>query len=449
MSDVAIRIDDLGKQYRIGTSEGSYKTLRESLTDIVGAPFRRVRTLLRGQTMEAEHQDMFWALKHITLELKRGETVGLIGGNGAGKSTLLKILAQITEPTAGRVEIHGRVGSLLEVGTGFHPELTGRENIVLNGAILGMKRREILRKFDEIVDFAEVERFIDTPVKHYSSGMLMRLAFAVAAYLEPEILLVDEVLAVGDARFQRKCLNKMQDVGRGGRTVIFVSHQMSAVTRLCERAILLKGGMLCEDGPSPQIVGTYLSSGLGTTATREWGELAHRPGGTIARLCAVRIRSEDGTISDTIDIRKPIAVEMEYDVLTSGYAMMPHFHFYNEESVHVFSAHDTDETWNGRPRPAGHYISTARIPGNFLTEGMIFVDAGLVTLEPVIGQFLERHTVAFQVVEHLEGPSARGAWGGRMRGVVRPMLPWDTQFDPQPPVATSTTDDGTVPAYGH
>ena len=433
MSEVAIRIQHLGKQYHIGARHGSYKTLRESLMDVLVAPWRRARQVLRGQPTgaAAARDETIWALKDITLELKQGETVGLIGRNGAGKSTLLKILARITEPTEGLGEIHGRVGSLLEVGTGFHPELTGRENIFLNGAILGMKRREMLRQFDAIVDFADVEKFIDTPVKHYSSGMHMRLAFAVAAHLEPEILLVDEVLAVGDVRFQRKCLTKMQDIGNEGRTIIFVSHQMPAITRLCKRAILIEDGMLREDGPSHQVVSTYLSSGLGTTAMRVWCEPAHRPGGDIARLCAVCIRGEDGTVSDTIDVRQPVTVEMEYHVLTAGYRMLPHFHFHNDEGVHVFPAHDTDATWRGRPRPVGRYVSTVRIPSNLLTEGMLFIDAGLITLEPPAQQFLERHTVALHVVEHLDGPSARGEWGGRLPGVVRPLFQWDTQFEPQ------------------
>ena len=432
MNDVAIRVENLGKQYHIGAKQAAYKTLRESLTDAFKAPFHRALELLRGRAPSAaELDETIWALKDIALEIKRGETVGLVGRNGAGKSTLLKILARITEPTEGCAAIYGRVGSLLEVGTGFHPELTGRENIFLNGAILGMKRSEILRKFDEIVDFAEVEKFIDTPVKHYSSGMHMRLAFAVAAYLEPEILLVDEVLAVGDARFQRKCLNKMQDVGQEGRTVIFVSHQMPAITRLCERAILLEDGMIREDGPSYQVVSTYLSSGLGTTAIREWCEPAHRPGGEVARLCAVRVRGEDGGIVASTDIRKPVGVEMEYEIYQPGYLIMPHFHFHNEEGIHVFSTVDQDPIWRGCPRPIGCYVSTAWVPGNLLTEGMFFVDAGLITLEPVIGQFLERHAVAFQVVDTLERGSARGDWAGRIKGVVRPLLRWTTEMQEQ------------------
>ncbi len=256
----------------------------------------------------------------MSFEVRAGEVVGIIGRNGAGKSTLLKILSRITEPTEGIAEIRGRVSSLLEVGVGFHAELTGRENVYLNGAILGMRKAEIDRKFDEIVAFAEVERFIDTPVKHYSSGMHMRLAFAVAAHLEPEILIVDEVLAVGDANFQKKCLNKMEDVGHQGRTVLFVSHNMTAVTRLCQRVILLGEGRVIEDGPSAHVVGAYLQTGLGTTAAREWERNdPNRPAGEVAGLLGVRIRTESGALADAVDIRRPVRVEMEWDVFEPGY----------------------------------------------------------------------------------------------------------------------------------
>jgi len=259
MSDTAIRVENLSKQYRIGGPQARYRTIRESLTEAVQAPFRHLSSVVRGQSSVVSNETI-WALKGVSFEVQRGEVVGIIGRNGAGKTTLLKILSRITEPTEGYGEIHGRVGSLLEVGTGFHPELTGRENIYLNGAILGMKRAEINRKFDEIVDFAEIEKFIDTPVKHYSSGMYVRLAFAVAAHLEPEILLVDEVLAVGDAAFQKKCLGKMGDVAKEGRTVLFVSHNMGAVLSLCSRAILLEEGRLQVDEVSDEAISVYLSS---------------------------------------------------------------------------------------------------------------------------------------------------------------------------------------------
>src|SRR5438445_5352997 len=256
MSDVAIRVDGLGKQYQIGGDRKPYKTIRESITDMVLDPLRRLRAGLSADALNGEQA--FWALKDVSFEVNRGEVVGIIGRNGAGKSTLLKILSRITEPTEGEVEIAGRVGSLLEVGTGFHPELTGRENVYLNGAILGMQRREIERRFDEIVAFSEIERFLETPVKHYSGGMYTRLAFAVAAHLEPEILLVDEVLAVGDAAFQKKCLGKMGDVAGQGRTVIFVSHNMGAVASLCQTGLVLDAGRIGFVGPVTEAVELYL-----------------------------------------------------------------------------------------------------------------------------------------------------------------------------------------------
>lgn len=256
MTDVAIRVSGLGKRYRLGIAAPRYSTLRDSVRELAGAS---LRTLLR-RTRRSKHSAVFWALKDITFEIRTGEIVGIIGRNGAGKSTLLKILSRITEPTEGEAELHGRIGSLLEVGSGFHPELTGRENVFLNGAILGMRRSEIITKFDEIAAFAEVDKFIDTPVKHYSSGMYMRLAFSVAAHLDPEILIVDEVLAVGDAEFQKKCLGKMGDVARHGRTVLFVSHNLHAVKSLCTRGIVLKEGKIDHDGPAAESVSNYLTS---------------------------------------------------------------------------------------------------------------------------------------------------------------------------------------------
>ncbi len=276
MSDIAIGVEKLSKLYRIGPRE-RYKALRDTLTDAMYAPFRAVARAVSGRrsmVRNSPSNNTIWAIKDVSFEVKQGEVVGIIGRNGAGKTTLLKILSRITEPTEGCAEIRGRVGSLLEVGTGFHPELTGRENIYLNGAILGMKKAEIARKFDEIVDFAEIGKFIDTPVKHFSSGMYVRLAFAVAAHLEPEILLVDEVLAVGDAGFQRKCLGKMGEVSRQGRTVLLVSHNMVAVEGLCGKALLLNEGRLCCLGRSNEVIKTYIAetgshsatAGLQTTA---------------------------------------------------------------------------------------------------------------------------------------------------------------------------------------
>ena len=258
MNETAIRVENLSKLYRIGGKQGNYKTLRETLSETVAAPFHAVRSkFARGNGRRSAEDNTIWALKDVSFEIKRGDVVGVIGRNGAGKSTLLKILSRITEPTSGYADIHGRVGSLLEVGTGFHFDLTGRENTYLNGSILGMKREEIDRKFEEIVEFSEVGKFIDTPVKHYSSGMHLRLAFAVAAHLEPEVLLVDEVLAVGDVAFQRKCLGKMEDVAKQGRTVLFVSHNMSAVKELCQKGILLDKGRVAYQGDSSRCIAEY------------------------------------------------------------------------------------------------------------------------------------------------------------------------------------------------
>jgi len=298
MSDIAIRVENLSKRYHIGQRE-RYKALRDVLPRLITAPFR----FLRHHSQPAirnRQSDLIWALKGVSFEVKRGEVVGIIGRNGAGKTTLLKVLSRITEPTEGYAEVHGRVGSLLEVGTGFHPELTGRENIYLNGAILGMKKAEIEHKFDEIVAFAEVEKFMDTPVKYYSSGMYVRLAFAVAAHLEPEILLVDEVLAVGDAAFQKKCLGKMGDVAKEGRTVLFVSHNMAAVRNLCSRALLLKEGQIRSSGIVEDVVQEYLTNIYGSEQTNHMllAERRDRSGSGNVRVVAFQARawgSEDGS----------------------------------------------------------------------------------------------------------------------------------------------------------
>jgi lipopolysaccharide transport system ATP-binding protein len=429
MPEPAIRVVNLGKQYHIGALHQRHPTLRDQLSDALVAPFRRAAKLIRGQaTGAAELDETIWALEDVSFEVSSGEVVGIIGHNGAGKSTLLKVLSRITEPTLGWAEIRGRVGSLLEVGTGFHPELTGRENIYLNGAILGMRRTEIERKFDEMVDFAEVRKFIETPVKHYSTGMRLRLAFSVAAHLEPEILIVDEVLSVGDATFQRKCLNKMEDVGEHGRTVMFVSHNMPAVTRLCERTLLLNHGRLVADGPSHEVVGQYLSTGTGTTALCEWPDVRSAPGGEIARLRAVRIRNRDGNITEALDIRRPIGLEMEYELLESGREVMGSFILVNEEGLELFTTIETDERWRGRPRAAGRYLSTAWIPGNYLAEGTFFLQVNLNTLNPYKWEIHAPDAVAFQVIDTTDGDSARMDWGGRMRGVVRPMLEWSTDL---------------------
>src|SRR2546428_2503609 len=294
MSDIAIRVESLSKLYRIGARQERYYTLRDTLTEAVARPFQKLASFFsrNGAGSRTLDASSIWALKDVSFEVKRGEVLGIIGRNGAGKSTLLKILSRITEPTEGRVRIRGRVGSLLEVGTGFHCELTGRENIFLNGAILGMRRAEIERRFDEIVAFAEVEKFIDTPVKHYSSGMYLRLAFAVAAHLEPEILIVDEVLAVGDAVFQKKCLGKMENVTKEGRTVLFVSHNMTTIQSLCHRALWLDAGKLIDEGPTQTVVQHYLQSAA-SMASIPLDQREDRTGDKSVRFISLSLESTD------------------------------------------------------------------------------------------------------------------------------------------------------------
>jgi lipopolysaccharide transport system ATP-binding protein len=429
MSNSAIIVEDLGKRYIIGHQVEKSDGLRHAIENAVRSPLRALSSARRKRR---ERLEEFWALREVNLDIKEGEVVGIIGRNGAGKSTLLKILSRITEPTKGRIRMRGRVSSLLEVGTGFHAELTGRENIFLNGAILGMSRLEIIRKFDEIVAFSGVEKFLDTPVKRFSSGMYVRLAFAVAAHLEPEILIVDEVLAVGDAGFQKKCLDKMDDVGHAGRTVLFVSHNMQAITRLCSRCILLEDGKVKLDGHSQRVASAYLTSGFGTSALREWTDLAKAPGDDVVRFCAVRVRDDNGEVEDNFDIRRPIAVELEYEVLEAGYVFHPHFGLFNEDGICLFIAQDVDPKWRGRGRPVGRYVSTGWIPGNSLQEGPMSVWANITTLDPEVFRAHVQDAVLFRVVDCLEAKdTARGDYPRPIPGVMRLMLRWETQYTPR------------------
>jgi lipopolysaccharide transport system ATP-binding protein len=435
--DIAVRVDNIGKQYRIGTRRAPGTVMmREVLTDLAAAPFRKLRALARRLAAGTETlpqpagADHIWALRNVSFTVPRGQVIGIIGPNGAGKSTLLKVLSRITEPTEGRVEIHGRVGSLLEVGTGFHPELTGLENVFLSGALLGMRKVEIERNLDEIVAFSEIEKFIDTPVKHYSSGMYVRLAFSVAAHLEPEILIVDEVLAVGDVSFQRKCLNKMEDVHQHGRTILFVSHNMDAVTRLCERALLISHGGIQKDGPASDVASAYLLSTLKTDAIQEWPIAETAPGNAIARLRRVRVRDEAGATVENIDVRQPVGIEMVFDVLTPGRVMAPSVMLYARSGTCVFSAHDLDPEWRQRQRPAGSFTATAWSPGNLLAEGALLVSCGLGSIRPLEVHFFVREAVAFNVTDPGMGDSARGDWDGSIPGVVRPLLKWQTAYRP-------------------
>ena len=425
MSNVTIRAEHLSKMYMISVTKDAPDS---SLAECVNEGAKKLFTLRSSLSTQRLVKEELWPVKDVSFEIRAGEVVGIIGRNGAGKSTLLKVLSRITEPTSGRAEIFGRVGTLLEVGTGFHPELTGRENIYLSGIILGMKKSEIDQKFDEIVEFAGIAKFIDTPVKRYSSGMYVRLAFAVGAHLEPEILIVDEVLAVGDSQFQKKCLDKMKDIGAHGRTVLFVSHNMQAVMRLCDRVILLDKGRVLHDGSAHDVVKSYLNAGFGSSPVREWPEPATSPGGEVARLRAARVKAEDGRVSDVLDIRRPFTIEMEYEVLTPGYVLAPHFHLVDEEGTLIFITQDLDPQWKRRARPVGHYVSQVEIPGNLLTEGTVFVGCHCITLAPDLLQFAVPEAVAFQIVDSHDGDSARGDYVGTMPGAVRPLLTWKTQL---------------------
>lgn len=429
MSESIISVENLSKRYIIGRQAEKGDGLRHVLEQAVRAPFGWLRSGKDGKRAKSEE---FWALRDINIEVKQGEVVGFIGRNGAGKSTLLKILSRITEPTRGRIHLRGRVSSLLEVGTGFHPELTGRENIFLNGAILGMGRLEIKRKFDEIVAFSSLEKFLDTPVKRYSSGMYVRLAFAVAAHLEPEILVVDEVLAVGDAEFQRKCLQKMDDVAHAGRTVLFVSHNMQAVTRLCSRCILLHKGQIELDGPSAQVASAYMNSGVTTTAVREWDDVSSAPGDEIVRLAAVRVRSGEGAVVDSIEVHETVGIELEFDVLVPGHKFLPHFALRNQDGTVLFVAVDLDPAWRGKRREPGRYVSTGWIPGNLLAEGYIYVEAVMMTLDPEAVHAIVGEAVAFRVVDDFSATNtSRGDYGQPMPGLIRPSLNWTTSFVPR------------------
>ena len=430
MSDIAIRCEGLSKQYRIGKRE-RYRALRDRLTDIMYAPVRALRNALNGpRASSAAGEDTIWALRDVSFEIKHGEVVGIIGRNGAGKSTLLKILSRITEPSKGYAEIQGQVGSLLEVGTGFHPELTGRENIFLNGAILGMRHEVIQRTFDEIVSFAEIERFLDTPVKHYSSGMYIRLAFAVAAHLRPEILIVDEVLAVGDAQFQRKCLGKMSEVSKHGRTVLFVSHNMTAINLLCSQALLLEDGRIRFRGKSADAVAEYLNSGNELGGERVWDTPQLAPGNGRVRFHSVRILS-DGEIKAEVDIDKDIQLEIQFWNLIPNSQLFTNIFLLDNlggvvlESANTPKANCLPEKWFCKPHPIGLFRSTCTIPANFLNDGRYHISVNVGSCTPPTIEAEVRQVLSFNVFD--TGAMRTPGFSGRWSGVVRVPLAWRTE----------------------
>jgi lipopolysaccharide transport system ATP-binding protein len=413
MAGFAISARALGKRYAIGVGR-SHDTLR----DLIAASARRLWGPSRS-VAGLGRADHFWALDDVSFDVQPGEVLGVVGRNGAGKSTLLKVLSRITEPSAGEVRIRGRVGSLIEVGTGFHPELTGRENVFLNGAILGMSRSEIARKFDEIVAFAEVERFLDTPVKRYSSGMYLRLGFAVAAHLEPEILIVDEVLAVGDSEFQRKCLGKMQAVGKEGRTVIFVSHNTSAVESLCSRAILLESGRVRADGPVGSVMREYARSFPATGHVRTWTECARKADGCRAwfrRIAAMPVGADE---QEPIRIATPFVLEFDVSCVESDVRIEVSFALYSDRGVLILDiappACDALVV-----AEAGVYRTTCFLPGGLFNEGVYRV-AAIVCVNGVPA--VEEPDALGLVIE--DSPELRGGWYGEWPGILRPAWPWD------------------------
>jgi lipopolysaccharide transport system ATP-binding protein len=416
-----IRVEGLGKRYSLRhLRDQRYIALRDVLVEKATGLFRR-----NGKAPQADsaHED-FWALKDVSFEVKEGEVVGIIGRNGAGKSTLLKILSRITEPTEGRVRIKGRVASLLEVGTGFHPELTGRENIFLNGAVLGMTRAEIKKKFDEIVAFAETEKFLDTPVKRYSSGMYMRLAFAVAAHLEPEILVIDEVLAVGDVAFQQKCLGKMQQVGKSGRTILFVSHNMQSIRDLCHRAILLEGGHKSKEGNPEEVISQYLEQGRQTTESildvnRLLNDL---PLDQVFRMREVDV-SQDGRSTTELLSGKPVQITLRYDVLEAANDLHVYVLLCDFDGTLIFeSLHNGD--FEATPFMArGSYVSTVTIPPDFLA-GRTYELQIQAAIRRVRNFFPTPLSVPLHV--HSAGKVNRAYPGYNTPGKIAPLLDWET-----------------------
>ncbi len=414
MSDVAIRVEDLSKMYRIGGKQERYKRFTETVMDTLTAPVRRLRNLGKP----APPEETIWALKDVSFEVKRGEVVGIIGRNGAGKSTLLKILCRITEPTEGRAEIHGRVGSLLEVGTGFHPELTGRENVYLNGVILGMKRAEIERKFDEIVEFSGVEKFVDTPVKRYSSGMKVRLAFAVAAHLDPEILLIDEVLAVGDAQFQKKCLGKMGEVAGEGRTVMFVSHNMQAVQTLCGKAVLLVDGKIETQGEAHSVVNAYLSKGLRNVTERVWDDVKTAPGNESIRIRSARVIPGIGSQNNAITIKTSFCIEFVFTITLPETLFYVGMHFRTVYGECIFVTASVPNVIR-----QGTYKSICFVPGDLLNNGAYTMEIYFVK---------DANIVLYQVVDLLvfevhDVEREPGGFLGELPGAVRPKLKWNVE----------------------
>ncbi|MGI8952807.1 MAG: ABC transporter ATP-binding protein [Chitinophagaceae bacterium] len=427
MSNVVIKVEDLSKQYRLG--QVGRKTLHDDvnrwLHKIVGKENPYLKIGEENDRTKKGNTEYVWALKEINFEVKQGEVLGIVGRNGAGKSTLLKILSKVTAPTKGKIKIKGKIASLLEVGTGFHPDLSGRDNIFLNGAILGMTKKEIKNKFDEIVDFAGIERYIDTPVKRYSSGMYVRLAFAVAAHLEPDILIVDEVLAVGDAEFQKKCLGKMKDVSvKEGRTVLFVSHNMDAISRLCDSAFVLSKGKIIFCGSGENSIAYYLNGDKNILSYRKWLPDEIKPGNSYVQLEEVSVKNTEGNICDNFLATERIEINFVYKILKDDFNYTHGFNLY-KNGIHILSSHDIKNSRIKNSGNMGIYSASVFIPSNFLTEGLHTISVAIMSYNPYIVHFHEMEAVSFIVTDSLnDETSARGGYGGNFPGIIRPILEW-------------------------
>jgi lipopolysaccharide transport system ATP-binding protein len=417
-----IEVENLSKAYQLG----------EFSTGSLSQDFSRWWAMFRGKEdpflkigedndrTKVSDSNIVWSLKDIDFTIQQGDAFGIIGRNGAGKSTLLKLLSQITNPTTGNIKVKGRIASLLEVGTGFHPELTGRENIFLNGAILGMTKKEIKGKFDEIVAFSGVEKYIDTPVKRYSSGMYVRLAFAVAAHLEPEILIVDEVLAVGDAEFQKKCMGKMKDVSGEGRTVLFVSHNMTAMNTLCNKVLYLDNGRIKDIGEASKVISNYMGADITVRTKRNWNG-NDRPGDEIAKLISVRLINYNEQEVDVVEFEKGFAVEMIYEVLQNGSFPIPNIHVMNQSGDHIFVTSQSSEAHFAE---IGIHKSTVWLPGNLLNTGEYIIGIAASTLSPLITHFFVREALVFHIIEDLN--LRQNDFKGTFPGLIRPKLTWNS-----------------------
>jgi lipopolysaccharide transport system ATP-binding protein len=408
-----IEIRGLSKKYSLQETQ-QYIALRDVLSNAAKNIF----------SSRADKKE-FYALQNINLDIEKGERVGIIGKNGAGKSTLLKILSRITPPTTGSIKLRGRVGSLLEVGTGFHPELTGRENIYLNGSILGLKKKEITNKLDEIIDFSGVEKFIDTPLKHYSSGMQMRLAFSVAAHLEPEILLIDEVLAVGDMEFQKKCLGKMEEVSKNdGRTILFVSHNLDSLRKFCTTAILLDSGKMIDRGNTEKIINLYASKHLETKSAMVWESGVESYNKEVI-LHKTYLHDDSGLTRSRFDTTEKIGISMEYEVKKDEVSFTHGINVFNQENVNIFNSHDVTSSPGNQKRKKGRYICTVWIQGNLLPEGIFSISVAIFLPNPVDVLIHQHNIVSFETYTDFSKLSARGNYADEFPGVIRPLLQWE------------------------